>query len=56
MEGDVDSLASITTGILCGKYGTHSLPSYMLESIESPEYIIRIANSFEQFLIKRQKD
>ena len=56
MEGDVDSLASITTGILCGKYGTRSLPSYMLESIESPEYIIEIAKSLEHFLEKREKD
>jgi ADP-ribosylglycohydrolase len=48
--GDLDSLASITTGLLCGKYGADSLPTYMLDSIEDSEYIIGVAQIFEQFL------
>ncbi len=48
--GDVDSIASITTGILCGKYGTSSLPTYMLESLEDPEYIIEVSKEFKRFL------
>lgn len=44
MGGDVDSLASIVTGILAGKYGVKSLPKYMLENVEGKDYLVGIAN------------
>lgn len=34
LGGDVDSIASIVTGILAGRYGLDSLPTYMLENVE----------------------
>ena len=34
MGGDVDSLASVCTGIAGGKYGLDSLPEFLLEQTE----------------------
>ncbi len=45
--GDVDSLASICTGILAGKYGIESIPAYMIENVEGGTYIAEIAHEFE---------
>jgi ADP-ribosylglycohydrolase len=53
LGGDVDSVASITTGILAGKTGLSSLPNFMLENVEGIEYLKKIAQDFEKaFLIK----
>ncbi|MGY3794074.1 ADP-ribosylglycohydrolase family protein [Aquimarina sp. 433] len=50
LGGDVDSLASIVTGILAGRYGVRSLPNFMLENIEAELYLKRIAKKFGKYL------
>lgn len=50
MGGDVDSLASICTGVLAGRYGLDSLPDFMLENVEGREYLKKGAKAFETFL------
>ncbi len=51
--GDVDSLASITTGIAAGRYGIGSLPAYMLEHTEGMAYVKTVAGEFEMYLRSR---
>ena len=46
--GDVDSLASITTGIMAGREGLVSLPPFMIQNVEGKEYLETIANQFEE--------
>ena len=53
LGGDVDSVASITTGILAGKYGLDSLPKYMLEKVEGKKYLENLASHFEAWLVDR---
>ena len=50
LGGDVDSVASITTGIKAAKYGIKSLPKFMLENVEGKSYLEQIAKAFNQFL------
>lgn len=50
LGGDVDSLASIVTGILAGKYGISDIPGYMLQSVEGVSYLKEIARKFEQYI------
>ena len=50
MGGDVDSLASICTGIAAGRYGIETLPPFMIEKVEGKEYLAMIAHEFEHFL------
>lgn len=50
LGGDVDSVASITTGINSGLYGVESLPSFMIENVEGKQYIKEISNLFSQYL------
>ena len=50
MGGDVDSLASICTGVLAGKYGLGSLPDFMLANIEGKAYLQQVAREFEDYL------
>jgi len=47
--GDVDSLASICTGILCGKYGMGDIPQYMMEAVEGKAYMQEIGREFEKW-------
>ncbi|HLP12275.1 MAG TPA: ADP-ribosylglycohydrolase family protein [Flavobacteriales bacterium] len=47
MGGDVDSLASICTGILAGKYGINSLPQYMLDNVEGRDYVKEVGQSLK---------
>lgn len=47
--GDVDSLASICTGILAGKYGTGSLPAYMIENVEGKAYMEEVGSAFAEY-------
>lgn len=42
LGGDVDSLASITTGIMAGRFGLDSLPECMLEAVEGKDYLRKI--------------
>lgn len=46
LGGDVDSVASITTGILAGSMGLDSLPSFMLASVEGVSYLKEIGAHF----------
>lgn len=50
LGGDVDSLASVCTGILAGRFGLDSLPNFMLQNIENRPYLQEVATSFEEFL------
>ena len=50
LGGDVDSVASITTGILAGSMGLSSLPAFMLESVEGIDYLKKIAHQFSSRL------
>lgn len=46
LGGDVDSIASITTGILAGVMGLSSLPAFMLESVEGIDYLKALGAKF----------
>lgn len=48
LGGDVDSVASITTGILAAKAGLDSLPLFMIENVEGKNYLKKVAKQFEQ--------
>lgn len=50
LGGDVDSAASITTGIMAGKHGLADLPDFMLENVEGRSYLQNIAQAFSTFL------
>jgi len=49
MGGDVDSLASICTGILAGKHGLDSIPNFMIANVEGREKLEALAIKFEQY-------
>jgi ADP-ribosylglycohydrolase len=53
LGGDVDSLASIVTGILAGRYGLESLPPYMLKNVEGVAYLKSVAEDFRNCLNKK---
>lgn len=46
LGGDVDSVASITTGIMAGRNGLRSIPKFMLEGVEGVPYLKQIAKAF----------
>ena len=46
LGGDVDSFASITTGIMAGVKGLESIPSFMLEKIEGRKYLEDLSYQF----------
>ncbi|MCP4440628.1 MAG: ADP-ribosylglycohydrolase family protein [Aureispira sp.] len=48
--GDVDSIASISVGILSSLFGLDSLPPFMLGNIEGRKYLEEIAQQFEASL------
>ncbi len=52
LGGDVDTVASICTGILAGKYGLNSIPKFMTEKTEGKEYLRKIASEFVAYLSK----
>ena len=47
LGGDVDSIASIATGIKAAIYGIDSLPKFMLENVEGKDYLNQIATDFQ---------
>ncbi len=51
LGGDVDSIASITTGILAGKMGLKSIPKFMIDSVEGIEYLKEIAKKFKSKIV-----
>jgi ADP-ribosylglycohydrolase len=48
LGGDVDSVASITTGILAALYGLESIPPFMLQQLEGLDYLKSIGNMLNQ--------
>ncbi len=50
LGGDVDSVASLTTGIMAARTGLASLPQYMLEQVEAYEYLMSVAANFADFM------
>ncbi len=50
LGGDVDSIASVCTGILGGRYGLDSLPEFMIGEIEGKERIRDVAARFSAWL------
>ncbi len=50
LGGDVDSVASITTGITAAKHGIDSLPNFMIENVEGKNYLNKIASKFENYI------
>jgi len=46
LGGDVDSIASITAGIMAGRFGLKEIPSFMINNIENSAYLEEIANNF----------
>ncbi len=51
LGGDVDSVASVCTGILAGRYGLDSLPEFMKTQVEGRDYLRSIAKEFEKWAI-----
>ena len=49
LGGDVDSAASICTGILGGKYGLDSIPDFMKTNVEGREKLEQLAEEFNIF-------
>ncbi len=47
LGGDVDSVASITTGIMAGIYGLESIPEYMIANVEGKNYFKKIAKNLK---------
>jgi len=45
LGGDVDSIASVCTGILAGRYGLNTLPQFMIEQVEGKNKLERLASS-----------
>lgn len=50
LGGDVDSVASITTGIMAGVCGLDSIPPFMLREVEGLAYLTKVATDFECFM------
>ena len=49
LGGDVDSIASITTGIMSGRFGIKEIPDYMKMNVEGLPYLKEIALKFKKF-------
>jgi len=50
LGGDIDTIASISTGILAGRYGLESIPKFMIEKTEGIEMLKELADKFTDFL------
>jgi len=50
LGGDVDSIASITTGIMGGYSGLDSIPEYMKTNVEGLDYLTDLSIQLEEFL------
>ncbi len=50
LGGDVDSVASVTTGIIAGRFGLDNIPKYMQEAVENVGYIRDISFMFDKWL------
>jgi len=47
LGGDVDSLASIATGIMAGRIGLQTIPKFILDNIEGREYLEELAKEYK---------
>jgi len=54
LGGDVDSVASITTGIMAGILGLKSIPQFMIENVEGKEYLEALAKQFKEKVYLRK--
>lgn len=52
LGGDVDSVTSITVGIMAGLNGLDSLPAYMINQVEGVNYLEEIGALFEKYFDK----
>tara|TARA_Y100000310_G_C20633124_1_gene789690 strand:+ start:815 stop:1789 length:975 start_codon:yes stop_codon:yes gene_type:complete len=52
LGGDIDTIASICTGILAGRYGLESVPKFMIERTEGKEMLKDVATKFTVYLNK----
>jgi len=48
LGGDVDSVASITTGIMGGRFGLKEIPEFMIKNVENTPYLEQVANRFRE--------
>lgn len=48
LGGDVDSIASITTGIMAGKNGLSGIPEFMKINVEGLDYIEQLAKDYNE--------
>jgi len=55
MGGDVDTISAICCGILSGRYGIASLPSFMIELLHEKDYLLQVAAQFENFITESNK-
>lgn len=46
LGGDVDSIASITTGIMGGSIGLESIPDFIKNNVEGKDYLRQVASKF----------
>jgi ADP-ribosylglycohydrolase len=53
LGGDIDTIASICTGILAGRYGLESVPKFMIEKTEGKEMLKKVAGKFTDYLNKK---
>lgn len=49
LGGDVDSVASIVTGMLAANQGLDSLPDYMVQQVEGVDYLREIGTALEEY-------
>lgn len=54
LGGDVDSVASICTGVMAGKYGLGSLPNFMLTQVEGKEMLATLGKQLYSYLAGNQ--
>jgi ADP-ribosylglycohydrolase len=50
LGGDVDSVASVCTGILAGRYGLETLPAFMKNHVEGRQKLENLAAEFVQWM------
>lgn len=56
LGGDVDSVASICTGIMAGNKGLDSIPDYMKNNVEGRQYLEQVATLFYKKIITKNEN
>lgn len=51
LGGDVDSAASIATGIIAARYGIDSIPIFMQEQVEGVQYLKSLSKTLDKLLM-----